>query len=348
MLLFIFHKKEFLVMINATPEYIFKGVKTARLEAGRYTAVIAYTMGSSVLRFRDEQNKVEVFRYKDDVTADQINEAREIWGLPSLYLPNRFDRGVIKTSDATYTMPINETLLDNFIHGFVHKREHKLELCEVQGDKAVCRTSFEFDEQDELFEHFPLKFKWTLTFTLSEAEGLVQEITLENKSDKALPVSVCTHTCINAPITDGGDLAKLTFEVPIGKRCVLDDRCLPTEELRELDDYDKKYKSGDMQAVLHDISNDMYTAEETTLDGKPFYGVIITDRQSGRRVINEVSKEFKFWNMWNDKGVNGYFCPEPMTAMINSPNLSLPREITGYRELDKGERFTCWQRFAVL
>ena len=335
-------------MINATPDHLFKGVKTARLEAGRYSAVIAYTMGSSVLRLYDEQNKVEVFRYKDEVTADTINEAREIWGLPTLYLPNRFDRGVIKTSDATYNMPINETLLDNFIHGFVHKRAHKLELCEVQGEKAVCRTSFEFDEQDEMFEFFPLKFKWTLTFTLSEAEGLKQEIELENKSDKALPVSVCTHTCINAPVTDGGDLTKLTFEVPIGKRCVLDDRCLPTEELKELDDYDRKYKTGDMQAVLHDISNDMYTAEQTTLDGKPFYGVIITDRQSGRRVINEVSKEFKFWNMWNDRGVNGYFCPEPMTAMINAANLKIDPSVSGHKELSKGESFVCSQRFFTL
>ena len=335
-------------MANVNPEYIFKGEKTARLEAGRYSAVIAYTMGGSVLRLRDDENRIDIFRYRDDVTADTINEAREIWGLPTLYLPNRFDRGVIKTSDATYNMPINETLLDNFIHGFVHKREHKLELCEVQGDRAVCRISFEYDERDEMFEYFPLKFKWTITFTLSEEEGLKQEIELESRADKALPVSVCTHTCINAPIVDGGELSQVTFEVPVGRRCILDERCLPTEELKDLDDYDKKYKSGEMQAVLHDISNDMYTATETKLDGKPFYGVIITDRQSGRRVINEVSREFKFWNMWNDRGSNGYFCPEPMTAMINSPNLSLPREVSGYTELKNGEKFTCWQRFATL
>ena len=335
-------------MAIAEKDFEFKGEKTVRLEAGRYFAVIAYTMGSSVLRFRDEENKVEVFRYKEEVTADTINEARPIWGLPTLYLPNRFDAGVIKTSDAVYHMPVNEENLNNYIHGFVHNRAHKLELCEVQGDKAVCRTSFEFDEDDEMFKYFPLPFKISYTFTLSESEGLKQEIELESKADKALPVSVCTHTCINAPITDGGDEAQVYFEVPIGKKCILDERCLPTEELREPDDYDKQYKSGDMQAVCHDISNDMYTAESTTLDGKPFYGVIITDRQSGRRVINEVSEQFKFWNMWNHNGVNGYFCPEPMTAMINSANLSLPREVSGYSELKKGGKFKCWQRFAVL
>ena len=334
-------------MASVNKSFDFKGVKAVRLEAGRYFAVIAYTMGSSVLRFRDEENKVEVFRYKDDVTAGQINSAREIWGLPTLYLPNRYDRGVLKTSDAVYHLPINEKPLDNFIHGFVHKREHTLELCEVQGDKAVCKTSYTFGEGDEMFRFLPLPFRISYTFTLSESEGLKQEIELESLTDKALPVSVCTHTCINAPVTDGCEQSQVYFEVPVGKKCVLDERCLPTEELAELTDYDRQYKSGDMQAVCHDISNDMYTAEETALDGKPFYGVIVTDRQSGRRIVNEVSKEFRFWNMWNDCGVNGYFCPEPMTAMINSPNLSLPREVSGYTELKKGEKFTCWQRFEV-
>ena len=146
-------------MASVSRDYEFKGEKTVRLEAGRYFAVIAYTMGSSVLRFRDEEKKVEVFRYKEEVTADTINEARPIWGLPTLYLPNRFDAGVIKTSDAVYHMPVNEENLNNYIHGFVHNRAHKLESAEVQGDKAVCRTSYTFDESDEMFKYFPLPFK---------------------------------------------------------------------------------------------------------------------------------------------------------------------------------------------
>lgn len=29
------------------------------------------------------------------------------------FLPNRFDKGIIKTSDAVYQMPVNEKKLDN-------------------------------------------------------------------------------------------------------------------------------------------------------------------------------------------------------------------------------------------
>ena len=89
----------------------------------------------------------------------------------------------------------------------------------------------------------------------------------------------------------------------------------------------------------------MYTACNNTYKGKAFYGTVVTDTENGHKICNEVSKEFKFWNMWNDEGDKGYFCPEPMTAMINCPNLSLPQEVSGYTELHKGHTFKCWQRF---
>lgn len=328
--------------------YKFKGVECVRLQTGRYMCVIAPKMGCSVLRLRDEKNGVEVFRYREDCTADRINEAREIWGLPTLYLPNRFDNGVLRTSDELYRLPINETLFGNYIHGWVHKREHEVECYSTEDGKCVLVTSYTFDKNDEMYEYFPVDFKISYTFTLSDKEGLTQEIYLTSNSDKALPVSICTHTCLNAPLRDGGQEESMRLCVPIGERCELDDRCLPTEELLPLEKYDEEYRKGTKMPTLNDISNDMYTARMNRLDGKDFYGAYVTDLDSGIRVCNEVSKEFRFWNMWNDKGFNGYFCPEPMTAMINAPNLSLDRETSGYAELVKGQTFRCSQRFFVL
>ena len=132
---------------------------------------------------------------------------------------------------------------------------------------------------------------------------------------------------------------------PIIEKCELDKRCLPTEKLLPLKKKDLEYKEGTKMPTLHNISNDMYTAGMNKLDGKDFHGSYVVDTDNGHKVCNEVSKEFKFWNMWNDKGNKGYFCPEPMTAMINSPNLSLPNEVSGYEEITKGHTFKCWQRF---
>lgn len=331
-------------MVEAISSYEMKGVSCVKLTSGKYTAVISPKYGSSVWRMQDTELGIEVFRYRDDVTAAQIDKSREVWGLPTLYLPNRFDGGVLKTSDAVYQLPINEPKLHNFIHGWVHKREHTIEKCETDGDKAVLVTSFTHSDKDEMYGCFPIDFKISYTFELS-AGGLKQTVRLENMSDKKLPVSICTHTCINSPITVGGRQKPLRLSVPIGERCELDKRCLPTEKLLPLTTKDMRYKNGSMRPVLHMISNDMYTACDNELDGQPFYGVIITDRETGVRLCNEISREYKFWNMWNDRGGNGYFCPEPMTAMINSANLSLDPEVTGYKELSKGEHFECWQRF---
>ena len=171
---------------------------------------------------------------------------------------------------------------------------------------------------------------------------------MTNNSDKALPVSICTHTCLNAPMCDGGREESMRMCVPIIEKCELDKRCLPTEKLLPLKKKDLEYKEGTKMPTLHNISNDMYTAGMNKLDGKDFYGSYVVDTDNGHKVCNEVSKEFKFWNMWNDKGNKGYFCPEPMTAMINSPNLSLPNEVSGYEEITKGHTFKCWQRFFTI
>ena len=188
---------------NIDLKFMFKDTECVRMQSGKYSCVIAPKLGAAVLRLRDEENGIEGFRYRDDCTLKTINKAREIWGLPTLFLPNRFDKGIIKTSDAVYQMPVNEKKLDNFIHGWVHKREHEIECYSTQDKKAVLVTSYTFDKNDEMYSYFPVDFKISYTFTLSE-NGLLQEIYLTNNSDKALPVSICTHTCLNAPMCDGG------------------------------------------------------------------------------------------------------------------------------------------------
>ena len=332
-------------MARIDKNFNFKGVDCVRMEQGRYFCVIAPTLGASVLRFRDEENKIDVFRYSESVTAEEISQSREIWGLPTLYLPNRFADGIVLTSDDEYQLPINEKQFHNTIHGWVHKRVHTVESVTENDNSCVAVTSFTHDENDEMFELFPVKFKISYTFTLSD-EGLKQQISLTNLSDKALPVSLCTHTTINSPMVDGGEEKDLRLFVPIGERCQLNDRCLPTERLLTLNDWDKEYLTGKMP-TLQELDNDMYTARMNKLDGKDFYGVYVKDTVNGTMVLNEVSEEFRFWNMWNHNGVNHYFCPEPMTAMINCTNLSLPRDVTGYCEIGKDETYSCWQRFAT-
>lgn len=334
--------------MNATQQTTLNGTPCIMLSAGGYEAYIAYEIGSNVIRLRDVKHNIDVFRYSPDNTAESLMQSAEVWGLPTLYLPNRFADGILKTSDAVYQLPVNEAEpYHNHIHGFLHKRVHTVISHHADENCAVVKTAYDYDEKDPFFQYLPLRFRVELTFTLSEY-GLEHKIAMINLSEKALPISIATHTTIQAPFLDGAKPEDMRLMVPIGKRCELNERCLPTERLLDLKLSDLEYKNGTKCPVLQNLDNDMYQAEAGKLDGQDFYGAIVEDEPSGRKICYEVSPEYKFWIIWNDKGFNGYFCPEPMTAMIDAPNLNLPPEITGYQELRPHCAFEANQRFFTV
>ena len=334
--------------MNTTQQIEWNGTPCIELCAGGYRAWIAHEIGANVIRFRDEERGMEIFRYREDNDAETIRHSPEVWGLPTLYLPNRFADGVLKTSDAVYQLPVNEAEpFHNHIHGFLHKRAHTVVEHHADDNCAVLKTQYRYDENDPFFAHLPIRFLAEYTFTLS-ACGLEHKVRLTNLSDKMMPISLATHTTINTPFVDGGKEEDIRLTVPIGKRCELDERCLPTQRFIDLKLYDLEYKNGTKCPVLQDINNDMYFAEETELEGQSFYGAIVEDTASGKRICYQISPEYGFWIIWNDKGFNGYFCPEPMTAMIDAPNLELPRETTGYREIRPHDTFEANQRFFTM
>lgn len=332
--------------MNNTQLFNFNGTACVRLQAGGYEALVAYEIGSNVIRLRDNTNGIEFFRFNADNSAETIKQSAEVWGLPTLYLPNRFADGVLKTSDAVYQLPVNEKApYNNHIHGFLHKRVHEVVEHNSDSNCAWVKTRYVYDERDEFFRYLPVSFVAEYTFTLSE-NGLEQNIKFINTSgSKVLPMSLASHTTINAPFVDGGKESDIRLTVPIGKKCELNDRCLPTEKLNPLTMWDLEYKSGNKCPVLQVCDNDMYFGEYAELDHEKFHGVIAEDIASGKKICYEVSDEYKFWIIWNDRGFNHYFCPEPMTAMIDAPNLSLPADVTGYCEIKPGETFEANQRF---
>lgn len=326
----------------------FGGTPVAELRAGGYTAMIAYELGSNVIRLHDDKNGVEFFRFDPENNADVIRQSPEVWGLPSLYLPNRFADGVLRTSDGVYQLPVNEKApYNNHIHGFLQKRAHTLVEHYADDNCAVVKTKYRYDSEDEFFQYFPIQFLAEFTFTLSEM-GLEHKVKFTNLSDKMMPISFATHTTINSPFVDGGKEEDIRLFVPALKRCLLDSRCLPDGEPVMLDGTDLEYITGGRQAVLQNIDNEMYVIGTQKLGDQDFHGVIAEDLASGKKIAYEVSEEYGFFIIWNDKGFNGYFCPEPMTAMIDAPNLDLPQGVTGYREIKPQQSFEAYQRFFTV
>ena len=333
-------------MANTAELFEWKGTTSVNLSAGGYEAWVANEIGSNVIRLRDNANGLEFFRFSEDNTADTIKQSAEVWGLPTLYLPNRFADGVLKTSDAVYQLPVNEKApYNNHIHGFLHKRAHEVVEYSADDNCAWVKTRYVYDEKDEFFKYLPVRFTAEYTFTLS-AQGLEQNIRFINTDGmKVLPMSLASHTTINSPFVDGAKEEDIRLTVPIGKRCELNERCLPTENLKVPTMHDLEYKNGVKKPVLQVVDNEMYFGEYIDIDGEKFHGVIAEDIASGKKLCYEVSEEYGFWIIWNDRGFNHYFCPEPMTAMIDAPNLSLPADVTGYREVKPGDVFETHERF---
>ncbi|MBD5142722.1 MAG: aldose 1-epimerase [Ruminococcus sp.] len=334
--------------MNKTKIVKFGNMECVHLEAGGYTALIAPKVGSNVIRLRDQKNQIEFFRFNPNNDFEKLLQSAEVWGLPTLYLPNRFADGVLKTSDAVYQLPVNEKEpYNNHIHGFLHKRSHTVTEHQADANCAWCKTEYIYDEKDEFFQYLPITFKAEFVFTLS-ANGLEYAFTLTNLSDKQMPISVATHTSINSPFVDNAKEENQRIIAPIGKRWVLNQRCLPTGEFIDLTEQDLEYKNGTRCPVLRNIDNEMYFAEHMNVNGNDFYGIVLEDTGSRKKICYEIGEEYKFWIFWNDKGFNKYFCPEPMSAMIDAPNLDMPNGVTGYTELAPNQSKTFRQHFYTL
>lgn len=314
-----------------------------QLDAACYTAILAPELGNNMIRLHDNEKGIEVFRFDEEHPYTSPQKSPEVYGYPFLYLPNRLSDGRLKTSDALYHLPINETgKYNNTLHGFLNKRAYTVVHSTSTDDTVSITSRYIYDEHDDFFTYFPVSFQIDITYTLSN-DGLLQEVSMTNLSNAALPIGLCSHTPFKGAFVDGTKEEGYTFKVPITTRWELNHRCIPTTKLLDLTPYDQQYNEGTMPCTNINIDNDLYTGGMTDFQGKPFHGAVMTHEPSGKCICYEVSKEYQFWCMWNDNGTNGYFCPEPMTWMIDAPNLDLDASKTGYVELKQSETYTCWQ-----
>lgn len=186
-------------MNTTCKQIILDGAPVIEMKAGGYLAIIAPTVGSNIMRLRDCNKHIEILRYHKEHPMRKLVSNPETYGLPTLYIPNRLNHGVLKVSDATYQFPVNESRFQNYLHGFLHKRNHSVIEASTDGDKAIVKTQYIYDEKDLYFEYYPVKFQADYEFIL-DADGMHYNFTLTNLSDKQMPYGVCNHASFKAPL----------------------------------------------------------------------------------------------------------------------------------------------------
>lgn len=325
---------------------VFKGEVCYEMNSSKYTALFCPGLGGNMLRLYDKINDYEVLHFDENITLQKLKQDICLYGLPILYLPNRFHKGILKTSDNTYNFPINEPDFNNFIHGFLHTRCYKVTETFTESDFCRITAEYDYNKDDEFFKYFPLDFKATIVYTLSD-DGLNLYFKITNFSEYALPVVVGSHTAINLPFSKDSDKEDLRIKANIKERVLLNESLVSTGELLELSDYDLMFKEGTINPLTTSIDNDMYTADNDKKDDKNNF-VEIFDKKSKKGIRYETGQEFGFWLFWNHWGNAGFCCPEPMSSMIDASNIPLPNKVTGYTEIKTGETWTGFQRLSTF
>lgn len=331
-------------MENYAKKITYQGEPCVELCSSGYCALFAPGIGGMILRLRDMEKNYEILHFSEDISIEEIKEASVLYGQTLLYLPNRLEDGVLKTSDSVYQMPINEVEFNTHLHGFLHKRSYTLTNITAEDDFVSASAEYIYDEKDEMFKFLPLKFKAEITYIVSK-KGLEQKFKITNLSEKVLPIGIGSHTSINCTFSQGSEKCNSRMQFSVDKSVLFNQkRWLCTGELAPMDDFSKKFADGTINPATTVIDNYMFTAKPQEIDGENLNCVKFYDAKTGKTICYQAGEMYKFWLCWNKWAQDGFCCPEPMTWMTNAPNIDLPNEVTGYKEIKTQESFDSYQR----
>lgn len=301
-----------------------KALQILTLKKGAYEAMITPVVGGALLSLK--KNGVEILNTPN--TKEELMAAVTSYGYPLLFPPNRVEDGCFTAGGKTYQFPLNEPARHNSLHGFLHKKEWKVE--KVAEDQAVL--VFEADEQTDFYSFFPVRFEIRRQYDLAE-EGLKETITITNKGEEAMPVGLGFHTAFRVDETSH-------VWASVGERVITNERMLPTGEFRELNEKERAFREEGISPVAFNM-DDLYEVEPLEVNGQPFHGAIIETKET--KAYFTVAPFFRHWVIWN-KNCNGKFmCIEPQNWTINAPNLvETMGEKAGMDMLGAGETISVW------
>ena len=278
-------------------------LKQLTLRAGSWEAAVSPDFGANLttLIYRD----FPILR-SPKKAEDLLSKDRYVYGNPLLLPPNRVKDGKFLFEGKEYNLPINEPERGNHLHGlftdapfYVTKHTDTELMCFYQNQG----------------ERFPFDFTIFFHYTISQS-GLLLKINVQNDGPWPMPLAMGFHTTFTEPAG--------FFSIPLGKRWERDERFLPTGNLVELNEKEKRLTKG-----CHS-------------DGGPLTGYF-TAAEHWAQIGDfrlETSEQFDQWVLFNGGGGQGYLCIEPQIGCVNG--LNFPH---GCRTIKAGQTERCWLRF---
>ncbi len=308
------------------------GQEVYALRNGYLDALLDPRWGGSLFKLTDMQKGCEILH--TPANYDIYSKRNKIYGIPIILPPNRIRLGKFETSTRKYDMVINSPD-GHHCHGLVSNYPWTVDEYGIKDNNPYITVSHINEETCEFYGSFPHRFKVSSRYTLIK-DILLHELSCTNLSNEPMPFGIGCHIAFNAPFHMASRSENVLIQLPADKRWELDNVSIPTEYLAPLMSIEDDYRKDGILAQGQAI-RDHYSGKPLTYQGETVNGPMLVDRATGCRMIYHCGETFQHWMIWNEDGQGGFICPEPMTWAIDAPNLQLPHEVTGYRELAPGE-----------
>jgi aldose 1-epimerase len=135
--------------------------------------------------------------------------------------PNRIAKGTYTFNNANYNLEINETALNNSLHGFVFNKSFTVKETSASKENAKIVFNYKYNGSTEGFP-FPYNLELTYTFTKNKL-NLNFEVLNEGKS--AFPFGIGWH-----PYFKVDNLSNSTLDFEAKTQYLVDKNMIPTEE----------------------------------------------------------------------------------------------------------------------
>jgi aldose 1-epimerase len=331
-------------------------VPTCGIRTGHWEAEFAPQHGGQLLRLRHLPDGHEVLHYPE--TAGTFSAQPERHGVPVLFPPNRIADGRFIWRGREYRLPLNEAPpRNNHIHGIVLRAPWDInEIPSADSGHKQVALTFQHDKTRQTFDDYPHEFLITITWEFAPRR-VTQKIRIENldtdnRNQKIpMPFGLGFHTAFRLPSPETG-ATRLRVTASAQGHWELDPvRRLPTGAIVPWRK-NERYHTPEGQLIdarhplaCHCPAISRQTSDGQASGGQAFRGAQLDFPEKNLRLTYEIGEEFGHWFLWTPPDDTRVLCIEPMTWIVNAPNMPLPDAVTGLLSLNAG---SAWETFTRI
>lgn len=311
----------------------YKNANAARLTNSRYSAIITYGRGCSLVEFNDIENDLFLLHYPEPEDTEEYNASPQRFGSALLFPPNKMRHGAFRWNNRVYDLEAHHI---PWAHGLI--KEFPFEIVSSRQDDTDISVEFRFHSIDSVYyKEFGWDFTCTLIFTLSP-EGMTRRISFTNNGEAEIPFGFGLHTAFRIPQNDSFTKEDYRIMVSCGQQWQLDEHGFPTEKLLPPV---YGFNEGNISPLAVPMAEHLQavTLEKHHIRDM-FHGAVIRNLRTNTELVYETDPVFAHWMIWNKNAADNFICIEPMTCIINAPNTNIPENVHGFISI---KPHACWE-----